>query len=101
LKKTTRMLKKVVIGVMVYWVGFVVMMIITFFIKGTVPDTLIQYALGGGVVELVITALIELVKPVVEKRISDEEAAEEEQEDEDLLLLDWEDLENGCSDETN
>lgn len=93
-----RFLKKIVIGVVVYWVIFVLLMIITFFVKGMVPDTLIQYALGGGAVELVITALIELVKPVVERQV----AKEEEQEDEDLLLLDWEDIDDGgCDSESD
>ena len=92
-----RFLKKIVLGVVIYWVCFVLVMTITYWVKSGVPDTLIQYALGGGVVELVITALIELVKPVVERKIAAEEVAEEE--DKDLLLLDWEDLEDGYCDE--
>ena len=87
-----------VLGVVIYWVLFVLVMVVTYWARGGVPDTLIQYALGGGAVELVITALIELVKPVVERQV----AKEEEQEDEDLLLLDWEDIDDGgCDSESD
>ena len=51
-----------VIAVMVYWLLFVITMTIIFCIKNMVPDTLIQYGLGGGAIELVCTALIEIMK---------------------------------------
>lgn len=78
-----RFLKKIVIGVVVYWVIFVLLMIITFFIKGMVPDTLIQYALGGGVIELVVTALIELFKPWAESKVQQDIDA-----DDGLIFID-------------
>lgn len=78
-----RFLKKIVLGVVVYWVIFVLLMIITFFIKGMVPDTLIQYALGGGVIELVVTALIELFKPWAESKVKQDIDA-----DDGLIFID-------------
>ena len=52
---------KFVIGVMLYWIIFVVTMIVIFLIKEAVPDTLIQYGLGGGAVELACSAAIEII----------------------------------------
>ena len=78
-----RFLKKIVLGVVIYWVCFVLLMIITFFIKSDVPDTLIQYALGGSVIELVITALIELFKPWAESKVKQDI-------DDGLMLIDLE-----------
>ena len=60
-----------VIAVMVYWVAFVIVMIVIFCIKNMVPDTLIQYGLGGGAIELVCTALIEIMKERREKNERD------------------------------
>ena len=57
-----RMLKKIVIGILLYWLIFVTAMIVIFCIKSSVPDTLIQYALGGGAIELLATSLIEIFK---------------------------------------
>lgn len=57
-----RMLKKIVIGIFLYWLIFVTVMIVIFCIKSSVPDTLIQYALGGGAIELLATSLIEIFK---------------------------------------
>lgn len=57
-----RTLKKIVIGVFLYWLIFVTVMIVIFCIKNAVPDTLIQYALGGGAIELLATSLIEIFK---------------------------------------
>ena len=57
-----RMLKKIVIGIFLYWLIFVTVMVVIFCIKSSVPDTLIQYALGGGAIELLATSLIEIFK---------------------------------------
>lgn len=42
--------------------AFIVTMIVTFWIKGAVPDTLIQYTLGAGGVETLALALIKVSK---------------------------------------
>ena len=57
-----RTLKKIVIGIFLYWLIFVTVMVMIFCIKSSVPDTLIQYALGGGAIELLATSLIEIFK---------------------------------------
>lgn len=51
---------KIVKGVCIYWVLFVIVAWVTYWVKDGVPDTLIQYGLGGSVLELVMTALIEI-----------------------------------------
>jgi hypothetical protein len=50
-----------VIGVILYWLTFVTAMTVIFCVKGSVPDTLIQFGLGGGAVELACTAAIEIL----------------------------------------
>ena len=44
--------------------AFIVVMIVTFWVKGAVPDTLIQYTLGAGGVETLALALIKISKVV-------------------------------------
>ena len=56
-----RKIDKFVVGVIVYWITFVVTMIIIFCIKDSVPDSLIQFGLGGGAIELACTAAIEIL----------------------------------------
>lgn len=48
-------------GVFIYWIVFVLIAWITYWIKDSVPDTLIQYGLGGGAIELVAAAAIEIL----------------------------------------
>ncbi len=52
----------IVKGICVYWIIFIVVAWITFWVKDSVPDTLIQYGLGGGAVELLITGAIEIMR---------------------------------------
>ena len=47
-------------GVFAYWIIFVATMTVIYCVKGSVPDTLIQYGLGGGAVELVVAGAIEI-----------------------------------------
>ena len=61
-KKPTKKLDKIVKGVLIYWIVFVSVAWITFWIKDSVPDTLVQYGLGGGAVELLITGAIEIMR---------------------------------------
>lgn len=55
-------LNSIVKGVFAYWIVFVALSWITYWIKGSVPDTLIQYGLGGGAIELLISGFIEIIK---------------------------------------
>lgn len=61
-KKKTKKIDKIVKGLCIYWVAFVVVAWITFWVKDSVPDSLIQFGLGGSVLELVMTALIEIAR---------------------------------------
>lgn len=63
-KRTKKMntLDKYVISVFIYFFLFVITAWITFWIFGSVPDTLIQYGLGGGAVELAMAAAIKIFK---------------------------------------
>lgn len=60
-------LKKIVTGVLIYFISFVIVTYITFYIKGSIPDTLVQFGLGGGAAELFSTALIQMWKKKYEK----------------------------------
>ncbi|MBQ1570175.1 MAG: hypothetical protein IIZ78_03540, partial [Clostridiales bacterium] len=51
-KKKPKKIDRIVRGVLIYWVVFVTVAWVTFWVKDSVPDTLIQYGLGGGAVEL-------------------------------------------------
>ena len=49
-----------VVGVFTYIIVFVTVAWVTYWIKGDVPDALIEFGLGGGVIELALTAAIEI-----------------------------------------
>lgn len=55
-----RKIDLIVAGVCIYFIAFVIVAWITYYIKGDVPDSLVQYGLGGGALELVLTAAIEI-----------------------------------------
>ena len=60
--KKVKKIDKIVKGVCIYWILFVITAWGTFWIKDSVPDTLIQYGLGGGAVELLISGAIEIFR---------------------------------------
>lgn len=60
--KVSKKIDRIVKGVCIYWVTFVAVAWITFWVKDSVPDSLIQFGLGGSVLELVMTALIEIAR---------------------------------------
>lgn len=66
-KKKPKKIDKIVHGVLIYWVAFVAVAWITFWIKDSIPDTLVQYGLGGGAVELLITGAIEIMRDKINK----------------------------------
>ena len=63
-KKKPKKIDRIVRGVFIYWIVFVSVAWITFWIKDSVPDTLIQYGLGGGAVELFISGAIEIFRDI-------------------------------------
>ena len=52
----------VLLGMGLFVAAFIVIMIVTFWVKGSVPDTLIQYTLGAGGVEALLLAGIKISK---------------------------------------
>jgi hypothetical protein len=63
LKKRISNKKKIdmiVTAVCAYFILFVIVSWITYWIKGDLPESLIQYGLGGGTLELVLSAAIEI-----------------------------------------
>lgn len=69
-KKPAKKLDRIVLGVCIYWISFVVIAWVTFWVKDAVPDTLIQFGLGGGAVELLVTGAIEIMRDKMNKEDS-------------------------------
>lgn len=67
-KKETKKIDKIVRGVLIYWVLFVSVAWVTYWVKDSVPDTLIQYGLGGGAVELLISGAIEIARDRIARK---------------------------------
>lgn len=61
-KSKAKKLDQIITGVFIYWIAFITVMIVIFCVKDSVPDTLVQYGLGGGAVELLISGFIEVIK---------------------------------------
>lgn len=63
----TKKIDKIVRAVLIYWVLFIITAWVTYWVKDSVPDTLIQYGLGGGAVELLITGVLEIARDKLNK----------------------------------
>ena len=63
MKRATKQRKidMIVKGVCIYWIVFVVVAWITYWFKSDLPESLIQYGLSGGAIELVLSAAIEIL----------------------------------------
>lgn len=69
MKRTTKKkLDKIVRGVCIYWLAFVCVAWVTYWVKDGVPDTLVQYGLGGGAVELFISGAIEIARDLIPRK---------------------------------
>ena len=66
-KPKPKKIDRIVKGVLLYWIVFVSVAWVTFWVKDSVPDTLIQYGLGGGAVELLVTGAIEIFRDKLNK----------------------------------
>lgn len=66
-KRKTSNTVLLVLGIFV--VTFIISMEVIFCIKGSVPDTLIQYTLGAGGLEVLVLALIKISKVVVGEKV--------------------------------
>ena len=67
---------KVIIVMGAFAAAFIVVMIVTFWVKGAVPDTLIQYTLGAGGVEAFLLAGIKISKVLTEAKDKKKEAGD-------------------------
>lgn len=56
----------IILGIFI--LTFIITMTVIFCVKGSVPDTLIQYTLGAGGVEAVLCAAIKIAKVVSGER---------------------------------
>ncbi len=54
----------VLLALGLFLLAFIAVMIVTYWVKGSVPDTLIQYVLGAGGVEALLLAGIKISKVV-------------------------------------
>ena len=72
-KQKMKTSNKVLLCLGLFTFAFIVTMIVTFWVKGAVPDTLITYTLGAGGVEALALAGIK-----ISKTWSGERAAEED-----------------------
>lgn len=71
-KPKPKKIDRIVKGVLIYWILFVIVAWVTFWVKDSVPDTLIQYGLGGGAVELLVTGAIEIMRDKLNRRNENE-----------------------------
>ena len=67
---------KVIIVMGVFAALFIITMVITFWVKDAVPDTLIQYTLGAGGVEAFLLAGIKISKVLTEAKDKKKEAGD-------------------------
>ncbi len=74
-------LKRIVTGVLIYWITFVALTWLTFWYMGVIPDTLVQIGLGGGAFELLCTTIITCAKKKYEPESKDGAADESSAED--------------------
>lgn len=72
MKKKRKKIDAIVRGVLIYWVVFICVAWVTYWVKDGVPDTLIQYGLGGGAVELLISGVIEVMRDVIARKDKEE-----------------------------
>lgn len=66
-KPKKKKIDRIVRGVLIYWVVFVIVAWVTFWVKDSIPDTLVTAGLGGGAVELLITGAIEIFRDKLNK----------------------------------
>ena len=50
----------IVLGTCIYFILFIITAWVTYWVKGDIPEPLIQYGLGGGTIELVLSAAVEI-----------------------------------------
>jgi hypothetical protein len=73
LSKKRKTSNLVLLAIGIFIVAFIVSMEIIFCVTGSVPDTLIQYTLGAGGIEVLLLAAIKISKVVVGEKVKEGE----------------------------
>ena len=76
MKKNTSNL--ILIAISIFALVFIVVMIVTFWVKDSVPDTLIQYTLGAGGIECLLLAGIKISKVIKGNTYEDKKGIDDE-----------------------
>lgn len=76
-RKKLKTSNTVLIVLGVFLLAFIITMIVTFWVKGSTPDTLIQYVLSAGGVETLALAIIKVAKVFVGEKVSLQNDVEE------------------------
>lgn len=63
----------VLLALGLFLLAFVVVMVVTFWFKGSVPDTLIEYVLDGSKLEALVLAAITIIKVITGKKTGERE----------------------------
>jgi hypothetical protein len=77
LSKKRKTSNLVLLAIGIFIVAFIISMEIIFCITGSVPDTLIQYTLGAGGIEVLLLAAIKISKVVVGEKVKEGECEHE------------------------
>lgn len=72
-RKKRRTANRVLIVLGLFLLAFIAAMTVTFWVKGAVPDTLIQYTLGAGGVEALLLAGIKISKVIAGEKPGESE----------------------------
>ena len=70
MSKKQRTANRVLVALGLFIAAFIISMIVTFWVKGSVPDTLIQYTLGAGGIEAMALAVIKISKVWVGEKVT-------------------------------
>ena len=81
-KRKTSNIVLVLLGICILL--FTISMIVTFWFKGSVPDTLIQYTLGAGGIEALLLAGIKISKVLTESKSKSKAASNTTESEDDL-----------------
>lgn len=69
-RKKLKTSNTVLIVLGVFLLAFIITMIVTFWVKGSTPDTLIQYVLGAGGLETLALAIIKVAKVFAGEKVN-------------------------------
>lgn len=67
-KNSSKKIDKIIRGIFIYWITFILIAWVTFWVKDSVPDSLIQFGLGGGSIELIVSGVIEIMRDKSSKK---------------------------------